>query len=382
MKKLILFLVVIELVLVSCNNNPKYSISGSISNAEGKYLYLNELKVNSQAKLDSVLLKKNGEFEFKGEVTYPTFYLLKLSDQNFVTLLVDSTEQVEVHGDAANFSRDYKVTGSEGSLLVQELNTKLSETKHKLDSIRTLQAAYSNDILYASKRQQLDEEYEQIKQEQIDYSTNFVKTHPFSMANVLALYQKFDEETYVIQDLQSLKIAASALNTFYPESEHVQALYANTLQLMNDEQSMKLRQLVDDYGQNSPDILLPDPDGNEVALSSLRGNYVLVQFWSASDNPSRYQNSALVELYDMYHSKGLEIYQVSVDDDRYEWVNAIDEDGLTWTNVGDMEGSINALLAYNVQSIPFNYLLDPDGNIIARNQVGTSLNQTLANIFK
>ncbi len=380
-KKLTLILMTVALVFSSCSDNTQYKISGSLSNAEDRYLYLNKLNVDSQEQIDSVLLKKNGEFEFTGNVSLPTFFLLKLSDQNFVTLLVDSAEQVQVYGDAANFSTDYKVDGSEGSSFVQELSSKLVETKHKLDSLETLRNAYENDMLLASRLNEIETEYEEIKQEQIDFSTSFVQEHPFSMANVLALYQKFDADNYVIQDLQSLKVAASALRSFYPESEHVKALYANTTMLMQEEQSASLRELVEQYGENSPDIVLPDVDGNEVALSSLRGKYVLVQFWSAADRASRYQNEALVEIYQKYNSKGFEIYQVSIDTDRYDWVDAIDQDNLSWINVGDMEGSTTALVFYNVQSIPFNYLLDPEGNIIGRNLAGATLTNKLEEIF-
>ena len=201
------------------------------------------------------------------------------------------------------------------------------------------------------------------------------------MANVLALYQKFDDDTYVIQDLQSLKVAASALNSFYPKSEHVKALYANTVKLMQEERNVRIRQLIQAAGKNSPDIVLPDPQGKKIALSSLHGKYVLLQFWAAADKGSRIMNPVLVELFKKYHSKGFEIYQVSVDKDRYDWVDAIDKDGLTWINVGDMEGSVSAVESYNVQDLPYNYLLDKEGTIIAKNLKGPALNDILGKVL-
>ena len=107
---------------------------------------------------------------------------------------------------------------------------------------------------------------------------------------------------------------------------------------------------------------VPNAKGEKVALSSLQGKVVLVQFWAAVDKGSRIQNPVLVEAYKKYARKGFEIYQVSVDQSRAEWVDAIDQDKLTWTNVGDMEGSVSAVNVYNVQSIPSNYLLDKDRN--------------------
>lgn len=381
MRKSIVFLIAV--IAVACNDASQYTIRGRISNAEGRYIYLDELKLTSTVNVDSVRLDKDGEFKFKGNVSYPSFFLLKLSEneKNFVTLLVDSAEQVEVSGDAANFSRDYLVKGSEGSALVQELNKQLSKTKHKLDSIRSLQISFRNEVGYELKRQQWETEYEQVRQIQIDYSKKFVESHPFSMANVLALYQKFDDDTYVIQDLQSLKVAASALNSFFPESEHVQALYANTIKLMQEERNARINRFIQQEGQNSPDIVLPDPNGKKIALSSLQGKYVLLQFWASADRGSRIMNPVLVELYKKYHSKGFEIYQVSVDNNRYDWISAIDKDGLDWINVGDMEGSNVAVNAYNVSELPFNYLLDKEGVIVGKNLKVPALDKMLGQVL-
>jgi peroxiredoxin len=201
------------------------------------------------------------------------------------------------------------------------------------------------------------------------------------MASVLALYQKFDNQEYVVKDLQAMRVAASALNSIYPESGHVKALYQNTLELIQQEKNAKLQRLIQEQGENSPEIVLPTPDGKEVALSSLRGKVVLLQFWSAVDRNSRILNEALVEAYRKYKSKGFEIYQISVDDNRIEWVDAIDKDGLIWINVGDMKGSKQAVQNYNIQTIPYNYLLDEEGVIIAQNLKGPALDNALSKIL-
>jgi hypothetical protein len=363
--------------VVACDDSTHYKISGRISNAEGQYVYLDKLKVSSSENVDSVKIGRSGEFEFDGIVQHPTFFLLKLSDRNFITLLVDSAEQVQVAGDAANFSRDYVVSGSEGSAQVQELNQHLSHTKHLLDSISSLHVLFRTDPNYPGLKKKWEQEYNDVVEEQIKFSQNFVTSHPFSMANVLALYQKFDNDNFVIQDIQSLKTAASALNSFYPESEHVKALYANTIKLMQDERNVRIQQLIQEQGENSPDIVLPDPEGKEIALSSLKGKHVLLHFWSALDRGSRIMNPVLVELYKKYNRKGFEIYQVSVDEDRYEWIDAIDQDKISWINVGDMEGSRTAVINYNVQEVPFNYLLNDEGVIIAKDLKGPALDRLL-----
>jgi len=202
------------------------------------------------------------------------------------------------------------------------------------------------------------------------------------MASVLALYQKFDDSNYVVQDLQSLKVAASALNTFFPKSEHVKALYANTQRLMIEEKNNKLQQFIAKNGLNSPDITLPNSKGRDVTLSSLAGKVVLIQFWSALNRDSRIQNEALVDLYNKYKSKGLEIYQVSVDTDRSAWISAIEKDGLTWINVGDMKGSVIATNYFNIQTIPANYILDKDRSIAYKNMMGPALDRAIGKLTR
>lgn len=370
------------LLAVGCSKEDGlFSVTGKITHAEGLSVYLEELQVASAKPIDSVKINKNGEFKFTGKTGTPAYYLLKLSANKFITLLIDSAEQVVVNADVANFERSYNVEGSPGSLQVKTLNDYLLTTRKRLDSLQSLENLYKGNPDYNRLLPQWNAAYDSIKQAQTEFSTQFVMNNPFSMASVLALYQKFDEQEYVIKDLHTMRVAASALNSIYPNSGHVKALYQNTVQLVQEEQNAKLRQMIQEQGENSPEIVLPNPDGNELALSSLRGKVVLLQFWSAVDRDSRIMNEALAEAYRKYKNKGFEIYQVSVDDNRIEWVTAIDQDGLNWINVGDMEGSNNAVRSYNIQTIPYNYLLNQDGEIIAQNLKGPGLDRALARLL-
>jgi peroxiredoxin len=382
MKRIFFVSVALAMLALSCKKHDGFVVKGKITNAEGKYVYLEELKVASSIPVDSVKLGKDGTFKFEGKINYPNFYLLSLNKNNFITLLVDTTEKISVYGDAANFSRDYAIEGSNGSVLVQQLNNMLSRTKHKIDSIRNHINAFGNREEYSIKKVKWNQEIADIKQSQIRYSTDFIQKHPFSMACVLALYQKFDDANYVIQDLQSLKVASSALNSFFPKSEHVKALYANTMRLMAQEKNSKIQQFIQQNGINSPDIKLPNPNGREISLASLNDKVTLIQFWSAVDRASRIQNQALVELYKKYKSRGLEIYQVSIDTDRNAWLNAIQQDGLSWINVGDMKGSVVAANMYNIQVIPSNYILDKEKQIVAKNLQGPDLDRAIGELVK
>jgi len=380
--RLIFFLFAISIVFTSCQKNNQFTISGKISHAEGDTIYLEEFLVSATKPIAKKVINYKGEFEFKGETSIPTYYLLKLSDIKFITLLVDSLDNVFIEADAANFGREYVVQGSLGSIQVKELTENLNRTEHKLDSLRQLNNLYKGSPDYENLKEKWNEEYNKIIEEQNKFSVNFVQNNPFSMASVYALYQKYKDQSYVIRDLQSMRTAASALNAIYPGSNLVKALYENTLQILRDEKAAQMKQFIEQEGVNSPDIILPDINGKEITLSSLRGKVVLLHFWAAEDQGSRILNSLLTDAYRKYRAKGFEIYQVNIGTNRSEWIDVIDKDELRWINVGDLEGSTNARLNYNIQSIPYNYLLDREGKIIAKNLTGPDLDKALANLLK
>ena len=381
MKKLF-FAVTILFLLYSCGEKTNFSVSGNINGASGKMIYLNELKVSSQVPVDSAKVDNKGQFELKGNATEPTFYLLKFNDQNFVTLLLDSTENAVVTGNYNNFPADYEVKGSLGSKLVRELGIHYTKAQYQLDSLSNLFNSHKQDPAFESERKQWNDEYVALKNNHAAYLKKFVMDHPFSLASVMALYQKWDDGNFIVQDLHTMKVAASALSAMYPNGSQVKALHTNTLDIMRKENSRKMTELIKQAGQNSPDITLPNPDGKNVSLSSLRGKYVLVQFWAGQDPDSRVMNPVLVENYKKFHAKGFDIYMVSIDTSRTAWVNAIQQDHLFWTNVGDMKGSVQAVRNYNIQSIPSNYLLGKDGAILAKNLMGPALNSTLLKYLK
>ncbi|MDO8951139.1 MAG: TlpA disulfide reductase family protein [Draconibacterium sp.] len=377
------FILFVSIILFgSCQKNNEFSISGKISHAEGDTICLEELQVSTRKHVAKVKIDKNGEFEFKGKTSIPTYYLLMLSDNNFITLLVDSVDNLFVEADAANFGKEYVVQGSLGSIQVKELTEHLNRTEHKLDSLRQLSNLNLSNPDFEKLNEKWNREYAAIIEEQTKFSTGFVLSNPFSMASVFALYQRYRDQNYVIRDLQTMRTAASALNAIYPNSNLVKALYENTLQYLREQKAAEMKQFIEQEGLNSPDIVLPDLNGKETALSSLRGKVVLLHFWAAEDPGSRILNPLLVDAYQKYKSRGLEIYQVNVGTNRSEWIDAIDEDKLKWINVGDLEGSTQARLSYNIQNIPFNYLLDKEGKIVAKNLTGTDLDKALAQILR
>lgn len=377
------FILVITLILLSgCKNDSHFTITGKITHAEGDTIFLDEMLITSFKSVDQCKINSKGQFELKGIATAPTFFVLRLSNQNMnLYLLLDSTENVTIEADIANFNRDYTVEGSLGSQQLKELSKHYFNTQQKLDSLVNLREIYEGETGSEQALKILEDQYNNLVDEQSEFSKKFILENPFSMASVYALYQRYSNNDFVMNDFQTMRTAASALQAVYPDNDFVKELIKETLRLLQQQRSNELQKLMDENAVNSPDIILPDVDGNDVALSSLRGKVVLVQFWAAENQESRALNSLLYDAYKKYRSKGFEIYQVNVGENRSEWIDAIDTDKMNWINVGDMEGSVNAVHAYNIQSIPANYLLDSEGVFIAKNIAGTNLDKILSQLL-
>ncbi|WP_025146544.1 TlpA disulfide reductase family protein [Pedobacter jeongneungensis] len=134
-------------------------------------------------------------------------------------------------------------------------------------------------------------------------------------------------------------------------------------------------------GQLAPDFTQPDSTGRNLTLSALRGKYVLLDFWASWCGPCRLENPNLVSAYQKYGNKNFTILSVSLDRaaGRQDWLKAIKADGLTWLHVSDLSYFNNAAAKlYGIQAIPQNFLIGPDGKILAKNLTGEHLKDVLA----
>jgi peroxiredoxin len=201
----------------------------------------------------------------------------------------------------------------------------------------------------------------------------------------MALYQRLNDETYVLyqsRDLQMMKLLSDTLTALYPASRQVKAMSDDFQRELN---SMNMRKIEEIAAATEPMEIDPDlmnTEGKRVSLSSLRGKYVLVTFWSTDSRDCITNNLQMKVYYSMYRKKGFEIYQINIDADEQKWKDAVKFDELPWISVReDDAASLRYTYIYNVQALPSNYLYDPDGEIVGVNLFGKTLEIKLEQLF-
>lgn len=383
MKRLVIYLPLI--FLFACSGSDTIRIYGKFVKAENKFIYLDEVNINTSVNLDSVEVKKGGEFNFKFKVEEPGFYQLRISANNFITLLAEPGEKIHIESDNSFLPNGYSVEGSEGSSLIKLLDENILHTQKSLDSIIAAYKANMNEEGFDTLKTNLDEKYSAVINQQRRFTLRFILQNINSLASIKALYQKYDSATYVlndIKDLQYLKIVADSLKLYYPNSKHTRALLTDLKNEMDRFNAQRISDLIISSEPSNIDIALPTPEGDTIALSSLRGKYVLLSFWASWDEASIRENIEFKKLYNQYHTLGFDIYQISFDTDKEAWRQAVHFDELPWINVSDLKYPNSPVVSlFNVQKLPANYLVDREGEIIGKDFTGRTLKIKLTQLF-
>lgn len=370
MKKIILVSLA-ALALSSCNSDPKFSVSGDVSGADGKMLYLEASGLEGVVPLDSVKLKGDGSFSFKqARPESPEFYRLRVDDK-VINFSVDSTEAVSIKAPFVDFATAYSVEGSGNSAKIKELTLKQADLQRDVDAL--IRAARENKLGTTAFEDTLGVLLKNYKD---DVKINYIFAAPNTAAAYFALFQKLND--YLIfdplnskDDIKCFAAVATSLNNFYPHANRSKNLYNIVIKGMKNTRipQQKTIELPEDKIVETGviDISLRDIKGNIRKLSDLKGKVVLLDFSVYQTQTGAPHNLMLRELYNKYASQGLEIYQVSLDADEHYWKTSADN--LPWVCVRDENGVYSTTAAvYNVKQVPAFFLVNRNNELSARGE--------------
>lgn len=370
MKK-IFFVALAAVALSACDSEPKFKVEGEVSDADGKMLYLEASALEGIVPLDSVKLKGDGSFSFKqARPASPEFYRLRVDDK-VINFSVDSTETVQVKAPYADFATAYTVEGSPNSVKMKELTLKQMELQSKVNALlQSVQAHQIGADVFEDSIAALLKNYKD------DVKVRYIFSAPNTAAAYFALFQKLNN--YLIfdplnskDDVKCFAAVATSLNNFYPHADRSKNLYNIVIKGMKNTRTPQQKvmdipeEMVTETGVI--DISLRDMKGNVRKLSDLKGKAVIVDFTIYQNAVSATHNYMLRDLHDKYASRGLEIYQVSLDADEHYWKTTADN--LPWVCVRDANGVYSSIAAaYNVQAVPSIFLVNKNNELSARGE--------------
>ena len=380
-----LLLTAIIIACFGCAKKTSFKITGHIPEQKSGYVYINRIELNLPILIDSVKINRNGSFHAKVKASVPDFYQVALSADNFITLLAQPGEKINLAFSNSILFDNYMVEGSEESEKVRYLDQSLIDSKKRLDSLSAAYEKAASEPEFETKGVELESMFNDIVAQQRRKNIEFIINNLSSLASIKAIYQRLDPETYVLynpRDLQYMKLVSDTLSKYYPNSKHVQALirdFDNELSAFN---SNRIRAMAEQAESVELNPALKNTSGRIVSLESLRGKYVLLTFWSASSQSCTQENIELKEFYKLYSRRGFEIYQINLDTDENLWKTAVQFEELPWISVREDDPANPATAQlFNVVELPANYLFDRQGNIIASNLHGRALSIKLTQLF-
>ncbi len=329
--------------------------------------YINEL--GKVAKIDSASPSAQHKVTFKGQVKdQGAFYLVNFFDTpkpQKVLVILEGGETIDIVTDGVNNEDgkgDFTLKGD------------YPNVKYMLELL-----AISKEM--EAKVRKWNQEIQVDQKQEKRIQAEFTQAQAASTAKIKALIPLMGSHLVALwatnflpaeKEMASLVDIADRLGKARPTHPQVQQ-FVNNLQRLQGVNE----------GAMAPEINLATPAGPTLALSSLRGKYVLIDFWASWCGPCRRENPNVVKTYATYKDKGFEIFGVSLDQNREAWLKAIETDKLVWKHVSDLQYWNSAgAQAYQVNSIPQTFLVDPTGRIIAKGLRGAALDNYLAKLFE
>lgn len=362
-----ILVVLVLLLATSCKNEPHFVVEGIVSGAHGDTLYLEKRGLTKITVLDSAIIAEDGSFKIKGLAEeYPELYLLRLKNQ-VINLSVDSVETIRVESTKEGFALDYKVEGSDASARIKDILLAQLELGKTLDLLKKQ---------YQAKSISETEYMEGVQAGADNYKTKvkkYIMLDLTSPAAYFALFQKIGEslilDPYDKNDSKMYSAVATAWDRVHEGNPRTKHLHDFTINVIKERRSAERTvSLFDSAGEvvdtDYYSIDLPNINGKKIALSSLRGKVVVLDFTAYQTDYSPAHNIAINKVYQKYKDN-FEVYQVSLDSDIHFWKNAAVN--LPWICVRDDESlASNLIYKFNVQALPSIFILGKEGNIVKR----------------
>ena len=350
--------------------NDGFTINGNIKNKPNSLVVLLEVTPAGLQLIDSARTNSKGDFTIKGNAKESIICQLQWDESSLIYMVVDNKTQANVEVGGSGFDVSYALSGKgidASSELKQLIDLNVSYII-KMQNIESRAKNLPNSPENYAIGAQLQKDYYLLLAERKTAISNLVMSFKKSPVPYFVLASQMLEEI----EFPLLEHAYQSLKAYSPAGKY-----------MADMTSRYEREKLLAIGAVAPDIKLKQPDGTELALSSLRGKVVLIDFWASWCGPCRKENPFNLKMYKDFKDKGFEIYGVSLDSDGGRWKNAIASDSLTWKHVSDLGGWQSApAKLYQVSSIPSTFLLDKNGKIIAKGLRGENLYAKLEEILR